>query len=294
MTRADRFVLVSCVLAIAASAGIGAALVARRPGAEPWVKDAEARFERERATAKEPPPPAPRFKDAWARTDAGRESRDSTAMYWVPPVVERPRREPDPAVVEIDPVAVLGGGSAGQDGAAVAWTIEDPPVALERHESRKRAKVKGFVIERSREGKTFETIAEAGPEARSWQDRTAEPRATYLYRVRVAGGRDSVVCRSCLRAIAVPRGREREAAEVRTPSPFRVRLVGGDAKVGIFRVDAYDRRAAAWKGANHTARPGEGIGPSGWRLEALAFEKSLLVAEVVDDEAASRKLSTRD
>ncbi len=297
MTRADRLVLWSCGLAIAASVAIGAVLVARRPGAEPRVAEVRDRIGRERQSAMPPPSRRLAALDYWEETLAGKAARDSTAMYLLPPVVEGPPpKPPDGVELEIDPVAVLGGATGSLNGATIAWTLEDPEVALEPHESRKRAPVEGFVVERSRAGKPAETVAEPGPEARAYTDRTAEPLAEYRFRVRVAGGRTALTCPSsrCGRKIAIPR--ERGWIEVRIPSARRVKLVGGDAKAGIFRVDAYDRSAGTgtWKGGDKVARPGEAIGSSGWRLEALRFEKSTLTAEVVDDEGVARTLSTGD
>jgi hypothetical protein len=292
MTSLDRLILWSCGLVIVASAAIGTALTARQPEVEPWVKDGEEWFRRERMTIKDPPPARAPIRDAWSRTGAGRERGDSSAMYLMPPIPEVPKPPLREVTLEIEPSAAPAVASAGLDGVTISWTLEDPPVALEPHEKRKRAKVTGFAIERSRDGSPFEKVTEAGPEARSWPDRTAEPRSTLRYRVLVNGAREILACGSCGREIGIPR--ELTTAEARTPSPFRVKLVGGDARIGIFRVEAYDRSARAWKGANHSARPGGTIGPSGWRLASLTFEKSSLTAEAVDDGGVTRKMSTQD
>ena len=292
MTRADRLVLWSCGLAIAASVAIGAVLVARRPGAEPRMAEVRDRIGSGRQTAGSPPSRKLAALDCWADILAGTAGRDSTAMYLLPRLV--PVDAPPPRKVElaIDPVAVPGGATGGLNGATIAWTLEDPEVALEPHEKRRRAPVEGFAVERSQAGKPAVKVAELGPEARAYTDRTAEPLAAYRYRVIVAGGRAELTCPSCGRKIGIPH--EDGGIEVRIPSAHRVKLVGGDGKVGIFRVDAFDRRAGAWKGGDRVARPGEAIGTSGWRLEALRFERSALRAEVVDDEGVVRTLSTGD
>jgi len=220
MTRADRLILWTCGLAIAASAATGSALVAKRPGVQPWVGEAAAWFERERRTIKDPVPARERLLDPWARIDAGRESHDSTAMYLVPAVKWPPPPVHPPTTVEIDPVAVTGAASAGLNGAAVEWTVADPPVALEPNESARRAPVKGFVIERSRAGDRGPAmeIARTGPEARSYLDRTADARETYRYRVRVADGRTTVTCKGCERSRGVTPGDPRQG-EGAVPAP---------------------------------------------------------------------------
>jgi hypothetical protein len=293
MTNLDRWILGSCGLAIAASAAVGVALTAQRPAVEPWVKDAQGWFDRERMTVKDPPPARTSSPDPWSRTRAGRERTSSWAMYGAPAIVEGPPKTVDPVEVRIDPVAVPAVEGSGLGGVTVSWTLKDPVVRLEPHEKPKPAEAKGFTIERSRDGGPFEQVATVDRKERSWMDREAPWRATVRYRVLVNGLMEPRArWEKSGREIRIPW--EPGTAEARTPSPFRVKLVGGDARIGIFRVETYDRAAKAWKGREHPVRPSGEIGPSGWRLAALAFEKSSLAAEAVDDGGVTRVLSTKD
>jgi hypothetical protein len=223
---------------------------------------------------------------------AGRTSADAMSPF-LATLVEVKWKPPGGATLAVAPAAVIDPASLkGELGRTTfSWRLADPPARLEPHETPSRAEVKALVIERRRGDGAFEPVARLDGKATSFTDATVEPTRTYSYRVVVECAADDV-CGSCGRKLPAA-GPAEESPEVRLPHPWRVRLLGGDAKVAILRVETWEK--GAWVAKQHTVRPGQRVGATGWTLGGLRFEKSTLVANFADEASGEDlELTTKD
>lgn len=282
MTTLDRWLLWSAALAIAACVAVGGWAISSRPEVAPWMECLEGRVRDERAVAKDPAPTShalEKFQRNW-EVRAGTTSAGGASFYIIPQVRISAPPPPVGAALAIAPAAVIDPASLkGELGRTeLSWSLSDPPLRLEPHEARSRAEVKALVIERRRGDGAFEPVARLDGKARSFTDTSVEPTRTYSYRVVVESAADRA-CGSCDRPIPGT-GTAEESPEVRLPLPWRFRLLGGDAKVAIVRVETWEK--GAWGAKQHTVRPGQRVGTTGFSLITLRFEKSTLVADLAD------------
>jgi len=190
------------------------------------------------------------------------------------------------------PLPVLGEAKADLDGARITWTLLEPQVGVTYWMNRIPAKPSGFLVDRQFEGGKVERIAKLGPEARSFNDLSAEPKRTYRYWVIETGDESDLssyppVLRPVTKTSLLP-------VEARTPSAVRVHLVGGDRSTAFLRVETYDRTQKKWIPKTVMAAPGKDVGSSGWTLKGLRFDNFTLVADVSDDAGVDRVLTTKD
>ncbi|HEX7900756.1 MAG TPA: hypothetical protein VF950_23560 [Planctomycetota bacterium] len=202
------------------------------------------------------------------------------AAYFAPRIVERtvPGIPVDVAVMAL---TATPAAKASLDGATVTWTLAKGPVALKPRERAKDVAPTGLRVERN-DGSGWKEVAKLDAKAASWKDVETAPRRTYAYRVKLDAPKE---------ARAAADGPE---AEARTPSDQRARLVGGDAKVAIFKVETYQRKSGSWVGRDVTVRPGDELWPGGWKLTGLRFKGFALVAEAVVEDGRAVELTTRD
>jgi hypothetical protein len=202
-----------------------------------------------------------------------------------------PKQHP-PVTVFVLPVAVATDAKSDLDGARITWTTSEAPAALKDWMVRKEGVPTNFVIQRrSDDGELREFVVDG--KARAYADLSAKPRTTYRYRVTAVGqesdlSKDPPVPTTAAKGSAM-------AAETRTPSATRLKLVGGAPDHAILSVETYDRSQKKWVGKlAPTVVPGRAVGTSGWTLKALRFDKFTLVAELTDDEGVDRILTTKD
>lgn len=283
LTRADRWMLAGAWLLIATAGAAGAWKISRIPALDPATARTLAKVQRRmRDAAVEPPPPLKRMPN-WAYVSGDVPEAPLYGATLLPRIVARVEPLP-PVDVDVQPLAAVPQAKASLDGVALTWRLEAAPVHLEPRERAKKAvPATGLRIERSTDGLAWKEVARSAPKAGNWLDATAAPRTSYAYRV-ILEKPDQV--RTAKQGDSV--------AEARTPSDRRARLVGGDAKVAILRVEAYNRGSRAWEGRERTARPGDELWPGGWRLSGLRFKGSVLVAEAVVEDGRPLELTTRD
>ncbi len=282
LTRADRWILAGAWLLIATAGAAGAWKISRIPALDPaTARTMEDLRQRIRDAAVEPPPPLKRMPN-WAYVSADAPEAPLFGATLLPRIVARVEPRP-PVDVDVQPLAAALQAKASLDGVALTWTLEPAPVKLESHERPKTVPAAGLRIERSTDGQAWEVVARPAPKAGSWMDAKAAPRMSYAYRVIVEPPEKA---KSAAQGGSV--------AEARTPSDRRARLIGGDAKVAILRVEAYNRGSRAWEGRERTVRPGEELWPGGWKLSGLRFKGSVLVAEAVVEDGRPLELTTRD
>jgi len=241
-----------------------------------------------------PPPPVPVWRNRWVETVA--RARCITPGGDCPPLVgipEPPPPPPPPTPVYYLPTAAVE-VKADLLGTTVTWTLRDAPKrSLEPWMILKPAKPEGFIIKRQCGNGKPETLANLGPEARSFADLSPEPNLTYRYWVLVTGKETVGGSSYPPRLETATKGLD-SWAEAKSPSNVRIKLVGGDKSNAIVRVETYDRTQKKWNSKIVQAVPGREIGKSGWTLKGLRFDNFTLVADVTDDEGVERVLSTKD
>jgi hypothetical protein len=276
---------------IAACGVVGVWKVSRGPAVDPRVVAAARRVEDARRVPQFPPPP---------RIPDGRLDRWDTVTGGVRPAADD--AVPPPPIKfgfletkrEIQTVRVLPGFTyavtADLDGAILTWALQEPKDKAGLYEKLVRSEPSAVVIERRTPGMEFAELLRLGPEATSYRDASAEPLATYYYRVRLAGIQTDRLDDYKDKPVTV--GGE-EAVEVRVPSVHRLRLLGGDRTLALLRVETYHRESRKWVSRDVPAAPGKAVPGTAWTLEALRFDKSTLVAEVRDDTGGKRELTTK-
>lgn len=290
MTRLDRAILLSAWAVILGCGVAGVWANSKRPRILPQLVKLEEWVEQERLGIKEPPPPyvpvGPPGFDGRLGMICPRSGPYLARVVAVAPP-ERLERED----VEILCRPVIYSEAADLDGARIAWQHGCDRATLLPHERRMEGPVTRIVVERAERTGEFRPVAELGPQAESYADPSAAPGQEYRYRVRFEGMETRIRGGKYVREDA---SKAAESGTLRLPPAHRVRLVGGDARLAVVRVETYDRRRKAWSSKDLTVRPGEAIGPTGWRLEALRFEKSTLTAEATDERHERRRLTTKD
>ncbi len=281
-TREDRWMLAGAWMLIATAGAAGAWKISRIPALDPATARTMAELrQRIRDAAVEPPPPLKR-PPTWAYVSAEAPEPPAFGATLLTRFVAREVPHPDRDVPVLALAAAVD-ARASLDGVTVTWTLERAPVLLEPNERPKDVKPAGLRIQRSTGGGEWKDVARLAPQAGSWLDAGAAPRTSQAYRVLLEAPNAE---RAAGQGISV--------ARARTPSDRRARLVGGDAKVAIVRVEAYNRGSRAWDGRERTARPGEELWPGGWTLSGLKFKGSVLVAEAVVEDGRPLELTTRD
>ncbi len=280
MSWKDRLFVGSAALIIAASASWGLAAVADQPRIEPWLAEMKSEIAREMARLHHP---VPDIRVGIPVFDPGAGRVPGPADGWAPGEgpIERP---PPPVPVPVLPGADAVSARATLDEVTVAWRLVRREIPLGTHEVRKESPPRALVLERRAGEGEYREIAVLDPGRLSHVDGDVAPGIAYLYRLRVRGiDRDGEK--------TIEPGTETGA---RVPSHVRVKLIGGDAQVAIFRVETYDRRTRSWSAREAAARPGGEIGRSGWALRALRFRKSTLEADALDEGSVERTLTTNE
>jgi hypothetical protein len=273
---------------VAASAIAGVAIILSRPDMDPRVVALEKAFLESKHGASHP---APVHTPTTIGRPEPREApvcRDSLVMCYVKPikfVIVEPPRPPEARIL---PVANVVRCASSLEEIVIAWELENQPVPLKRNQKRLQGDLQGFIVERAKGEGPFEPIAMLEAKAAGYTDRAVETPAAYRYRVLVKGMES---LDGPLHPVVKEPG---DAGETRTPSPYRVKLVGGDGRIALVRVETYDRETRTWRPTTHSVKAGEKIGPTGWTLGALKFEKSTLTAEAVDADGTRIPMSTKE
>jgi hypothetical protein len=292
MRQMDKVMVLGAWVMMVGVGTLSAWKVSETPKVQPWV----AAMERELAP-RAPQMPAPPKVPAWRNpfVEWIPESRPITKGGDAPPIVGTEVPPPPPAVTDlfVPPSPVLGEAKADLNGTTLSWTLlAAPPRKLASHVSQRAGKPAGFVVQRQAKGEvSVETLAELGPEARSYTDLTARPRKTYRYWVQLQG---EEITRSSYSESKKKVTLASAAAEATSPAATRLKLVGGDKAHAFLKVETYDRTQKKWIEKIVQAAPGRVIGTSGWTLKALRFDNFTLVAELTDDEGVDRALTTKD
>jgi hypothetical protein len=191
------------------------------------------------------------------------------------------------------PFPKMGSAKADLDGATITWSTEKREVEHQPWMHPKPATPNGFTVWREETLGQSKAIAQLGPDARSYTDYSTEPRKTYTYWVTLTGVETD---RSNNKGdlVTVTNRAERPVAASCPAAGVKIRLVLGDEKRAMLRVETYDRARKAWYSKNVMTIPGEKVAGTGWSLNKLRFEEFTLVAELTDDDGVARVLSTRD
>ena len=220
-----------------------------------------------------------RFHEQWRFQAEG--TRPKKGCDWFEP---RGVERPVPGPIEDVPVMALSATPAAKpalDGTTLTWTLAKGHVALKTRQRAKDVAPTGLRVERN-DGTGWKEVAKLDAKAATWKDVETAPRTSYAYRVK-------------LDAPAMARtAADGPDVDTRTLSDRRVKLIGGDAKVAIVRVETYDRKSGKWLGRDATVRPGGELWPGGWKLTGLRFKGFVLVAEAVDEDGRAAELTTRD
>jgi hypothetical protein len=289
----DRWMLAGAWTVMAVVGAFGVWKTSQTPRVQAWILASESRLLPDPKTPlMDPPPPVPHW-DGLAYFGAVAPARpvQSGAESLPRRIIDEPvrRKIRDYAIL---PLPVLGEAKADLDGARITWTLLEPQVEVTYWMNRIPAKPSGFLVDRQFEGGKVERIAKLGPEARSFNDLSAEPKRTYRYWVIETGDESDLssyppVLRPVTKTSLLP-------VEARTPSAVRVHLVGGDRSTAFLRVETYDRTQKKWIPKTVMAAPGKDVGSSGWTLKGLRFDNFTLVADVSDDAGVDRVLTTKD
>lgn len=293
MTTMDRLMLWGAAAVMATVGGISVWRTSQTPKVEPWVVAIRAELNRDPRIPRMPaPPPVPVWSNPFLMY-IGEPRAISDRVGEVPPrVIGEGVKHPAMDVLVL-PNAVVGAAKSNLDGAAVSWTVAEPPKEkLEVWQTQKTAKPSGFLVRRQCGDGPVQDLARTGPEARSFADLSTLPKRTYRYWVLVFG---EETVRTSYPAVQEPVTKGLGTpAETRTPTATRMKLVGGDKTTAILRVETYDRSQKKWIPKTAQTAPGRDIGSSGWSLKGLRFDNFTLVADVTDDEGVDRVLTTKD
>jgi hypothetical protein len=282
MTR-DRWILTVAWALIATAGAAGLHKISRIPAMDAGIA---ARCEGlRRAMDHGPAEPAPlddsllRVMRQWSFNAEGKQPHP-LATWFAPRILERVVEHP-PKTVPVQPWFATPEAKASIDGTALTWTLARKPVPLSKYEAAKDVAPTGLRIERN-QGGGWKEVAKLDAKATSWKDVETSARTTYSYRVKL------VAPEGARKALDGPE------VEARTPSDRRARLLGGDAKVAILKLETYDRKSGTWVGRDATVRPGGELWAGGWKLTGLRFKGFLLVAEAVDEDGRAVELTTRN
>jgi hypothetical protein len=282
LSNSSRWILAGAWTLIAAAGILGQRAIARIPALDPVT---EATLREVRWTMDHAPiatPPLMKRPAAWAMVTADVEATHpfgATLSTWI---YEEIRPKPIEDVL-VQPHYAVAEAKASLDGVALSWTLSRGSVELEKHQRAKDVKAAAVRIERKTGAGAWKEVARLAPETRAWMDAEVAAGTSPIYRVRLVKPGEV-------------RATEDVGADVeaRTPSDRRARLIGGDAKVAIVRVEAYNRKTRAWSGPDRTVRPGEEMWPGGWTLTGLKFKGFGLVAEAAVGDGRTVELTTQD
>ena len=281
LTSTNRWILAVAWTLIAAAGALGLRGIARIPQRDTDADAAMRDLQRRRAEAAVENPPPLKTPPTWNYVSPEPEPVSAHAATLRPRVTAEPRPKP-PVDVPVMPFYAVAVATASLDGVTLSWTLVRGPVALERHERPKDTTAAAVTVER-RTDAGWKEVARLEAKATSWKDVDAPPAAGLAYRVRLVAPET---------AKATPAvGPD---AETRTPSNIRARLVGGDTKVALLRVETYNRTSRTWSGKERPVRPGEAIWPGGWTLVGLKFRGFGLVAEAATGDGRTVELTTQD
>lgn len=293
MTNRERAILAAAWLLIGTAAVAGPWSVSKRPKVHSAIAAAEKAILKGRGSIVCGAPTPVWFHPPKVDPKAGTAPAHDWAPFLLPRWVGRSKATVGPRrTVEALPLPVIYSEKADLKGVTIAWGRVCRRVVVTAEEVHKEGEVKGLVIERAGPDGEFRPIAPLGPDVEAYFDATAEHRTAYRYRVRVDGYETRIRGENYVRERVLTEGAV--TGVIRTPSPYRVKLVGGDAKLGLLRVETYQRDKDAWTAKDHPVRPGGAIGPTGWTLEALRFDRSTLTAEVKDDLGQGKRITTKD
>jgi hypothetical protein len=281
LTGTSRWILAGAWTLIAAAGALGLRGIARIP-AQDTEADATLRaFQAKRAGAPVETPPPLKAPPTWNYV-APEPAPLSAHAATLRPRMQAEARQKPPVDVPVMPFYATAVATASLDGAALSWTRVRGRVELERHERPKDVMPAAVTVER-RTADGWKVVARLKPDATSWTDVEAPFGAALAYRVRMAAPEAAKATADV--------GAD---AETRTPSNTRARLVGGDAKVALLRVETYNRTSRTWSGKERPVRPGEAIWPGGWTLVGLKFRGFGLVAEAAVGDGRTVELTTQD
>jgi hypothetical protein len=188
----------------------------------------------------------------------------------------------------------MGESKATLDGTTLAWSLEDRKVDLKDWMIRKAAKPSGFAVYRQRGEEAPLKLAELGPDARSYEDLSAEPLRTYRYWVTLTGRENLRTTYADADNLVTVTNKADRPASAMGPSATRVKLVGGDRTHAVIKIETYNRPGKYWAAKTLLVNPGDKVAGTGWSLNGLRFDNSTLAAEMTDDAGVARVLTTRD
>jgi hypothetical protein len=292
MTTVDKWILTGAWAAMAAAAGLSYYSVSHSPRIEPGIAAAIRNLEQPSADI--PKPPAVLRRDMLASFGAVAEVHPAApkASVFRSRVVIPPPPPHEPVNVQVLPFPVMGDAKADLDGVRIAWTTEARTVELEKWMIRKPAKPEGFIVFRQSGDAAPVRIAELGPEARSYEDLSVQPKQTYRYWVAVKG-LESDRAEDPSRMVPVT-NRADTPVSARTPSTSKLKLVGGDKTHAMLKAETYNKERKCWLSKTVLVAPGETVAATGWTLKGLRFDDFTLVADLTDDDGVARVLTTRE
>jgi len=201
--------------------------------------------------------------------------------------------DPKPIKVQVLPFPVMGEAKATLDGTTVAWSLEDRKVDLKEWMIRIAAKPASFMVFRQSGEGAAQTLAELGPEARSFTDLSAEPLRTYRYWVTLTGRENLRTTYAEAGTLVAVTNKADRPASAAGPSATRVKLVGGDPTHAVVKIETYNRPGKYWAAKTLLVNPGDTVAGTGWSLKKLRFNDFTLVADMTDDAGVDRVLTTR-
>jgi hypothetical protein len=291
MAKMDKLILWGSFAVMAAVGSLSVWKTAQTPTVVPAIARLEAEFEKLWKRPPGFPIPVPPitidFNNVVKQPERAHDWTAFIATTYVPHGIKRP-----PVTVFVLPVAVATEVKSDLDGARITWTTYEAPAALKDWMVRKEAVPTNFVIQRrADDGELREFVVDG--KARAYADLSTKLRTTYRYQV-TAVGQESDLSKDPPVPMTATKG-SAMAAETRTPSATRLKLVGGAQDHAFLSVETYDRSQKKWIGKlAPTVVPGKAVGTSGWTLKALRFDKFTLVAELTDDEGVDRVLTTKN
>ena len=283
LTHANRWILAGAWALVGTAAAAGSWRISRIPARDPETERAMAdvRKRMEKTDVEPPPPRKPDGCGPMLYVDAPPAPPHAGTLRPRFVVEVRPAPLKD---VAVQPLVERPKAEASIDGAALTWTTAPRKLELGPYERGVNVKPAGLRIERSADGKTWTEVARLAADVAAWVDAGAAPRMSYAYRVILEPAANVVK--------AAEQGTS--TAEALLPSGMRARLVGGDAKVAILRVETYNRKSRTWSGRDRTARPGDELWPGGWKLTGLKFTGFRLTAEAVVEDGRTLELRTQE